>query len=261
MILPDGAIVDTFYDFGRSSEGPDKGLTPAARPEAAQAQLRRGPSAAAPIDARGTIYASTSHDGGRSWSRRAEVANNAAGYADGVRCCLFAADIDSVTHLMYTAWEGGVGTTDPVYESFSRDGRTWSSPVRVSRGDIPGLQRVNVDVVARAGRVYIGYGTRTQPGQDGGFVQQQISVSANRGHSFGPPISVGPRSVLKYAAQAGGYFPGDYIGAAIAPGRVYMVWAISAKPPNSSASAYHQVIYGATLRPSGLLEASIGRRE
>jgi hypothetical protein len=246
MILPNGSIVDTYYDFGAGNQVPD--VVPGARPEAPHAQLRHN-GAAAPIDAYGTIYATTSDDGGRTWSPRSEVANNANGYADDVRCCLFAADIDSVTHLMYAAWEGGVGTTDPVYASFSRDGATWSSPVRVSRRDVPGVQHVNVDVVARGGRVYVGYGTRTRPGHNGGFVRQQLSVSRNRGRSFGPPNSVGPRSVLKYAARSGGYFPGDYIGEAIARGRLYMVWARSSKPPASSTSSYHQVIYGATIRP------------
>jgi hypothetical protein len=104
-------------------------------------------------------------------------------------------------------------------------------------------------VVARGGTVYVAYGTRTQPQNSGGFVQQQLSVSRNGGRSFGSPISIGPRSVLKYAAQARGYFPGDYIGEAIAPGRIYAVWAVSSKPPASSTSPYHQVIYGATLRP------------
>lgn len=253
MIRPDGTIVDTYYDFGAGNQVPD--TIPGARPEAPLARrLHNVP--AAPIDASGTIYASTSHDGGRTWSPQTEVANNAGGYADGVRCCLFAADIDSVTHLMYATWLGGVGDTDPVYASFSRNGTNWSSPVRVSRGDVRGVQRVNVDVVARAGSVYIGYGTRTHPGRDGGTVQQQISVSSDRGHSFGPPTSVGPQSVLKYAAQSRGYFPGDYIGEAIAPDRVYMVWAISSKPPPYSKSKYHQVIYGVTLKPSGLLNGT-----
>ena len=52
--------------------------------------------------------------------------------------------------------------------------------MRVSRGDVSGVQRVNVDVVARAGRVYVGYGTRTKPQQHGGFVQQQLSTSGQR---------------------------------------------------------------------------------
>lgn len=249
MILPDGTVVDTYYDFGAGNEVPD--LVPGAVPDGIRNQtrgVRRHAAAAAVIDATGTVYASTSTDGGATWSAASEVANNAGGYADGVRCCLFAADIDAVTHVMYAAWEGGVGDTDPVYEAFSTDGTHWSSPIRVSRGDVSGVQRVNVDVVARAGRVYVTYGTRTHPEQDGGFVQQQLSVSTNGGRRFGSPLSVGPRSVLKYAAQARGYFPGDYIGAAVAPGRLYAVWAVSSKPPAYSTSPYHQIIYGATFR-------------
>lgn len=246
MILPNGSIVDTYYDYGAGNRVPD--VIPGLQPEAPRARLHLN-AASPPIDATGSVYASTSTDGGKTWSSQSEVTNNAGGYADGVRCCLFAADIDAVTHVMHVAWEGGVGSTDPVYESFSTDGVQWASPIRVSRGDVAGVQRVNIDVVARAGKVYIAYGTRTHPEQHGGFVQQQISVSNNGGASFGAPTSIGPRSVLQYAAQAGGYFPGDYIGEAIAPGRVYAVWAVSSKPPPYSTSKYHQVIYGATLRP------------
>ena len=132
MILPDGSIVDTYYEFPK---GEVPGFNPAMQPESplARCTLRSGH----PVDATGTIYAATSRDGGATWSKGVEVSNNAGGYANGVRCCLFAADIDSVTHLLYTAWEGGIGSTDPVYESFSSDGTTWTSPVRVSRGDVP----------------------------------------------------------------------------------------------------------------------------
>lgn len=99
------------------------------------------------------MYASTSTDGGLTRSPETEVATNAGGYAEGVRCCLFGADIDTVTQTMYVAW-----------------GRT------------------------------------------------------------------------------SGYFPGDYIGEAITTGRMYMVWAVSSKPPATSTSRYHQVIYGATVQ-------------
>lgn len=248
MILPNGSIVDAYYEFPK---GEVPGFNPATQPEAPLARLRFG--AGKPVDATGTIYAATSKDGGQKWSKGVEVSNNAAGYANGVRCCLFAADIDSDTHLLYTAWEGGIGSTDPVYESFSSNGTTWSSPVRVSQGDLPGVERVNVDVVAQAGNVYVAYGTRTHAGQNGGTVQQQISVSSDRGYTFGPPTSVGRLSTLKYAAQSRGYFPGDYIGEAIAPGRLYTVFAVSSKPPPRSSSPYHQIIYGVTLRPSGVV--------
>ncbi len=246
MILPDGSIVDTFYDFGAGGAVPD--AVPGARPESPRASMQRNATQSPPINASGSVYAAISKDGGATWSAETEVTNNAGGYADNVRCCLFAADIDSVTHTMYVVWEGGVGTTDPVYVSYSTNGRQWSSPVRVSRGDVDGVQRVNVDVVARGGTVYVAYGTRTQARHAGGFVQQQLSVSDNGGRSFAPPSVVGPRSELKYAARAGGYFPGDYIGEAIAPGRLYAVWAVSSKPPPYSTSRYHQVIYGATWR-------------
>jgi hypothetical protein len=246
MIRPNGSIVDTYYDFGAGQEVPD--AVPGAQPDSPRARLHRLATEAAPIDAGGPIYATTSTNGGATWSDAVEITNLGGGYADGVRCCLFAADIDVLTHKMYVAWHGGVGDTDPIYVSYSTNGRLWSSPIRVTRGDVSGVQRVNVDVVARAGRVYVGYGTRTHPERNGGYVQQQLSVSYNGGRTFGPPISVGPRSVLKYAAQAGGYFPGDYIGEAITAGRLYMVWAVSSKPPAYSTSKFHQIIFGATFR-------------
>jgi hypothetical protein len=241
MIRSDGTIVDTFFDFG-PGQTPD--LVPGAAPERGSGQMT--PNI---IDSTGPIYSVTSHDGGKTWSPELEVVTNGGGYSPGVRCCLFAADIDPVTQRMYVAFHGGVGNTDPVYISWSDTGDLWSSPERVSEGDVNGVTRVNVDVVARAGNVYVSYGTRTQPADNGGFVQQQLSTSTDGGFSFGPPMSIGPVSVLQYAAQSRGYFPGDYIGAALAPNRLYLVWARSSAPPASSSSPYHQIIWGATLNP------------
>lgn len=244
MILPNGDVVDTFYDYGAGNQAPD--VVPGARPERYPGVFAQAALAPAVIDATGPIYATRSNNGGKTWSQPIEVTNNGGGFAPRVRCCLFGADIDATTHVMYVAWEGGVGNTDPVYVAWSRDGAVWSSPIRVSRGDRSGVQRVNVDVVARGGNVYVAYGTRTHIGDHGGIVQQQLSVSHNRGLTFGYPTSLGPRSVLRYAARAGGYFPGDYIGAAISAHRLYLVWAVSSKPAHPG--RFHQVIYGATLR-------------
>jgi hypothetical protein len=246
MVQADGSIIDTYYDFGRAAVAPETA------PEATTASSpARRDSGAAPriVNNRGNIFASRSADGGRTWTRIAEVAANGGGFAPGVRCCLFAADIDRSTGILYVAFEGaGLGTTDPVFLAASPNGgRLWTNPVQVSRGDTTGVQRVNVDVVAQRGSVYVSYGTRTNPGDHGGTVQQQLSVSRDRGSTFGAPQSIGPLSVLRYAARAGGYFPGDYIGEAIADGRLYVVFAVSSKPPSSS--PYHQVIWGVTLRP------------
>ncbi len=249
MIRADGSIVDTFYDAGAGGRSPD--LVPGGAPESVprlHAPPRSRALAATPIDASGPIIATLSTDGGRTWSAGTEVTNLGGGYADGVRCCLFGADIDTTSGRMHVTWLGGVGDTDPVYESFSDDGTQWSSPVRVSRGDVSGIQNVNVDVSARDGIVYVSYGKRRDPEQNGGFVQQQVVVSADGGRQFRTPMPIGPVSELKYAAQADGYFPGDYIGTAISRDNLYIVWALSSKPPASSRSPYHQVIWGATLR-------------
>ena len=247
MIRADGSVVDTYYDYGTDAGSAE--LIPGLAPEGAPRLHRAAPRAlaTAPIDAYGPILASTSGDGGRTWSEGTEITNLGGGYADDVRCCLFGADIDAVSGRMHVAWLGGVGDTDPVYESFSDDGTQWSSPVRVSRGDVPGIQNVNVDVSARAGKVYVSYGKRHHPEQAGGFVRQQVATSADGGRQFGVPQAIGPVSQLKYAAQADGYFPGDYIGTAISKDLLYVVFAVSSRPPASSSSPYHQVIWGTTM--------------
>lgn len=250
MIRADGSLVDTFYDFGAGGRSPD--LAPGAAPESVprmqQAPRAKASAATMPIDAFGPIVASTSTDGGRTWSEGVSITNLGGGFADGVRCCLFGADIDAVSGRMHVAWLGGVADTDPVYESFSDDGVLWSSPVRVSRGDVSGVQNVNVDVSARGGKVYVSYGRRRHPEADGGFVRQQVATSGDGGLRFGVPTPIGPVSELKYAAQSRGYFPGDYIGTAVSRRLLYVVWAVSSKPPASSTSPYHQVIWGATLQ-------------
>lgn len=253
MIRADGSIVDAFYDFpteGRASE-----IAPQVAPEASsrlqherQRQRQRAAASSAPIDASGTIVAVTSTDGGQTWSEASEITNLGGGYADDVRCCLFSANIDAVTGRMHVAWLGGVGDTDPVYQSYSNDGVLWSSPVRVSAGDFSGVQNVNVDVSAWGGKVYVSYGRRTRPAQHGGYVRQHVVVSTDRGRHFGTPRRIGPVSALKYAAQAGAPFPGDYIGTAISRNLLYIAWPVSSKPPRSSSSKYHQAIWGATLR-------------
>jgi hypothetical protein len=249
MILANGTIVDTYYDYGLAERTPD--LAPGGNPESPRlrAKLRRA-AALAGANPAWPILAARSADGGLTWQPVGQVTDNAIDTLPDVRCCLFAADVDQVTQVMYVAWlSSGPGVTDPLLISSSRDGQAWSTPVSVSRGDGRGVQRVNADVVARAGAVYVSYGTRTQPGSNGGFVQQQLSVSHDGGASFASPMSIGQRSVLRYAAQSDGFFPGDYIGMALAPSRLYVVWARSSPPPTSSTSPYHQVIDGATLRP------------
>jgi hypothetical protein len=149
---------------------------------------------------------------------------------------------DPVTGRMYASWispdSGSV-----VLES-SADGLHWSAPrVVVTQ---PGHDYVNVDVSAYGGEVFVSTGARDLADQSGRFVQQELVTSLD-GTSFGAPLALGPLSDLNYAAQARGIFPGDYIGSAATAGRVYAVWCLSSQPADPTA-AYHQVLYGATLR-------------
>jgi hypothetical protein len=105
---------------------------------------------------------------------------------------------------------------------------------------------VNADVAAYRGTVLVSYGVRDSSVANGRYVQQQAAISDDAGREFGAPLRLGPPSDLQFAAQAGGAFPGDYIGTAAARGRFYAAWAVSSMP--SDGSTYHQVIMAATIR-------------
>lgn len=244
MILADGTIVDTYENFGPFRVHGDKPNTPAGGPQSPQSP-QAGQAAQVP---RVDFDARRSTDGGMTWSREAVVTNDVGNGPSNVRCCLPAANIDRATGRMYAVWEGiGPGGSDPVELSSSDDGVTWFSPVRVSQGDVAGQQRVNVTVVADRGRVYVSYGTRTDAGNNFGFVQQELSYSNDQGNSFAGPVALGPISALQYSAVAGGHFPGDYIGAALSGSRLYLVWCRSSKPPLRSTSKFHQTLWAGVL--------------
>lgn len=227
VIRPDGSVVDTYVDYTNDvnySGGPRIPVVP--------------------------IYARTSTDGGATWGQEYLVADGEIGGTPDIRSGGDDATIDPLTGTMYVAWTGiGPGNTNPVEVSSSDDGINWSAPVRVTHGDVPGVERVNADIAARGGKVYVSYGTRTHADENGGYVRQQLSYSDNGALSFDYTLSFGRPSVLRYAARSGdgSYFPGDYIGSAITRGHLYIVWPRASTPPASSTSQYHQVIDGAAL--------------
>jgi hypothetical protein len=150
-----------------------------------------------------------------------------------------------VTGRLYVAWISPA--SDAVLLSQSFDGRHWSAATQVTR-PAAGRDYINTDVAAYRGQVFVANSTRNTTVEDGRFVQQQLSVSSD-GRHFAAPIKLGPLSDLKYAAQAGGIFPGDYMGTAATRGRVYAVWAWSSKPAQVGAT-FHQVVFGAALKSS-----------
>ena len=233
LIRPDGSITDVYLDFTGTGRKPDR--------ERESAELR----AAAPAEPGVPLRARTSRDGGKTWSAAVTLATDTGGDVPGVRCCLPSAVVDPAGGRMYAVWE----STDLslLRASSSTDGVHWSTPVTVDTERTATTQVINADVAAYAGKVLVSYGVRDAAVSDGRYVQQRAAVSYNAGRSFPGRLRLGPTSDLQYAAQAGGAFPGDYVGTAVSRGRFYAAWAVSSTPP--AGGTYHQVLYTAAIRP------------
>jgi hypothetical protein len=235
FVQPNGAITDTYLFSGHAlGNGARQGfILPAGTGTAAGSGV--------------SIVARTSFDGGATWTKPAVVARNIGGGPAGIRCCLPMMSGDHVTGRMFQVWNAnGPGVLDAVKISSSTDGgQHWSSPVQVTPGHSPGIQYINAAVATAAGRVFVSYGRRNLTNPN--IIQQELTWSDNGGATFAPPIVLGPLSNLRYAAVAGGKFPGDYTGLSATPARVAGAWTVASKPPNPTA-AFHQVLYAATLR-------------
>jgi hypothetical protein len=234
LIRPDGSVTDVYMDFTGTDRKPDR--------EREGADLRAAAPAAEPGVA---LRARTSRDGGRTWSPPVVLATDVGGDVPGVRCCLPSAGVDPVNGRLYAVWE----STDLslLRASSSADGRRWSTPVTVDTKRTSTTEVVNADVAAYRRTVLVSYGVRDSAVADGRYVRQQVIVSHDAGRRFGDPLAVGPRSDLQFAAQAGGAFPGDYIGTAVSHGRFYAAWAVSSTPPDGG--TFHQVLLAAAIRP------------
>jgi hypothetical protein len=114
----------------------------------------------------------------------------------------------------------------------------------VTPGNAPNIQYINAAVATAAGRVFVSYGRCDL--NDPNIIQQEPTWWDNGGARFATPMVVGPPSNLRYAAVAGGKFPGDHTGLAATPARVANAWTVASKPPNLSA-AFHQALFAATL--------------
>jgi hypothetical protein len=235
LVRPDGTLTDVYMDFAGSGREPDR-----ERETSAAKAAPTAPSATPGVALRGR----TSRDGGQTWSEPVTLATDVGGDVPGVRCCLPSAVVDPISGRMHAVWE----STDLslLRASSSMDGVHWSAPVTVDADRKPTTQVVNADVAAYRGTVLVSYGVRDSSVANGRYVQQQAAISDDAGREFGAPLRLGPPSDLQFAAQAGGAFPGDYIGTAAARGRFYAAWAVSSMP--SDGSTYHQVIMAATIR-------------
>ncbi len=245
MLLPNGALVDAYIDFGpnAAAEGPE-----AAAARAGHRQAAVAPSAAAAAAAQFVPVFTTavSTDGGATWSPGGDITRDLGDGPAGFRCCLMSATADPVNGRLYAAWNA-VDTTK-VRMSSSTTGKKWSTPVTVNRPSAA-LLGVNVDVSAYRGTVAVSYGVTNSDIKNGRFGRQLLSLSRDSGAHFLDPVVLGPRTDYAYAAFARGIFPGDYIGSAMTRDRLYTVWMVAGKPPVIGAK-YHQVMWAAVLDTS-----------
>jgi hypothetical protein len=239
MLLRNGTLVDAFIDFGpnASDEGSEAA---AARTGHSHAETKAVTPAAEFVP---VFTTAVSTDGGSTWRPGGNITRDLGDGPPGFRCCLMSATSDPITGRLYAAWNA-VDTTK-VKLSSSTDGKKWSAPVTANRPTSAALG-VNVDVSAYRGAVAVSYGITNADTTNGKFGRQLLFLSRDAGAHFLDPVVLGPRIDYAYAAQAGGIFPGDYIGSAMTGGQLYTVWMVSGTPPEAAAK-YHQVMWSASL--------------
>lgn len=176
-----------------------------------------------------SIFFSKSTDGGLSFTPKKKLTRlRAAGVANlrtGAILPSFA--VDPTTGDLYVAWEDARWTgVDHATIMISRDkGVTWSEPARVSDGpDNAAAFTVSVAANSERGVAVSYYSLQNDPARRF-IVDQYVRISEDGGSTFQPSIRVTPSSFdVRFAAQAGGFFLGDYAGLTGAGGRFHLLW-------------------------------------
>jgi hypothetical protein len=204
------------------------------------------------FDSGDNMVAQTSHNGGVTFDPKVTI-NSFRGTEppDQRTGGLVTATIDHVTGTMYAGWQDARfrsdGTNDIVLSSSTNGGATWS-PLTVVNQDpeTDGLDHLTPDVAAHNGFVHVTYLTRQKTG---GIYTNMVDIryihSEDSGVTWAGELVLGPPSNLRWAAQAGGYFLGDYMGVAASGTAVHAVWCRSSKPPTPE--TYHQTAWSATV--------------
>ncbi|MDH3744721.1 MAG: glycoside hydrolase [Acidobacteriota bacterium] len=163
------------------------------------------------------ILFSRSRNGGRRWSEPKVIAEllslGVASLRTGEILPSFA--VDPVSGDLHVGWQDARWTgVDQATLISSRDGgATWSEPARVSAApDDAATFTVSV-AVDRRGTVGVSYYSLENDPVRAFLVDRYLRVSGDGGESFGAPIRVTRETFdVRFAAQARGYFLGDYVG-------------------------------------------------
>ncbi|MBA3727903.1 MAG: hypothetical protein H0W94_01615, partial [Actinobacteria bacterium] len=79
------------------------------------------------------------------------------------------------------------------------------------------------------------------------FVGERYIHSEDGGATFAGELVLGPPTNLDYAAEAGGKFPGDYMGVTTSGRAAHAVWNVASRPAEPGAE-YHQTTWSAVIR-------------
>ncbi|MFY9611780.1 MAG: sialidase family protein [Blastocatellia bacterium] len=172
-------------------------------------------SAIAPLNPQ--IYFSRSEDGGKTWSTAKAIvtmtSRDVAGIRAGESLASFA--VNPINGDLFLAWmDSRWAATSQAALIYSRDrGDTWSAPQRVSDGpDDAHAFTVSVAVNQRGDVGVSYYSLRNDPAR-ASLADCYLNISRDGGLSFEPAQRVTGQSFdLRFAAQTGEFFLGDYIG-------------------------------------------------
>ncbi|MBI4746942.1 MAG: exo-alpha-sialidase [Acidobacteria bacterium] len=175
------------------------------------------------------LFFSKSMDGGRTWSKPKklqEITNRGiAGARTGEFLPSF--DVDPTSGELFIGWQDARWTgVDQATIITSRDkGETWTLPRRVSAvtDDAPCFT-VSV-ATSPTGEVAVSYYSFANDPERRFLTDLFLQVSTDGGKTFGAPQQVTPASFdLRFAAQARGFFLGDYIGLAGSSAGFHLLW-------------------------------------
>lgn len=175
------------------------------------------------------LYFSRSRNGGRRWSPPRRIETIMSLGVPNIRggSGLPDFDLDPASGRLLVAWEDArfTGVDQAVLMSSTDGGDTWGPvhPVSASPPDAPNF---TVSVAANArGDVAVSYMSLENDPSRSFLVDHYVRLSTDGGDTFGPPIRANRRTFdIRRAAQARGFFLGDYMGLAGSDTAFHALW-------------------------------------